>query len=104
VKEVYKITSDFPKAELYGLTSQVRRASVSIPTNVVEGFSRKSTKEYLQFLYNSRGSLEEVRYLLLLSQELNYLDENDYKSLEKQCEDVSKMLNGLISSLKGKLG
>ncbi len=73
VKDIYKVTTDFPKAEMYGLTSQLRRAAVSVPTNVVEGFSRKSTKEYLQFLFHSRGSLEEVRYLLILSKELEFL-------------------------------
>ncbi len=104
VKEVYKITLGFPKEELYGLTSQVRRASVSIPTNIVEGFSRHSTKEYIRFLFNSRGSLEELRYLLFLSQELGFVTSDVYYDLEKQCADISKMQNALISSLKGKLG
>ena len=103
VKGVYKITAKFPDEELYGLTSQLRRAAVSIPTNVVEGFSRRTTKEYLQFLFHSRGSLEEVRYLLLLSKELEFLDKDKYAELEESSEDVSKMLNGLISTLKGKL-
>ncbi len=103
VKDIYKVTTDFPKAEMYGLTSQLRRAAVSVPTNVVEGFSRKSTKEYLQFLFHSRGSLEEVRYLLLLSKELEFLDEDKYTELEDSSEDVSKMLNGLISTLKKKV-
>lgn len=68
-----------------------------------EGFSRKTTKEYIQFLFNSRGSLEELRYLLLLAQDLGYIAQNIYDNLENQCSDISKMLNGLISSLKGKL-
>lgn len=103
VKEVYKITAKFPDEELYGLTSQIKRASVSVPTNLVEGFSRNTTKEYIQFLFNSRGSLEEVRYLLFLSQDLGHITKGVYDTLEKQCEEISKMLNALISSLKRKI-
>ena len=103
VKNVYKYTSDFPEEEKYGLTGQLRRAAVSIPTNIVEGFSRKTTKEYLQFLYHSRGSLEEVRYLLLLSKELKFLCEDKYTELDRFPKDISKMLNGLISTLRKKL-
>lgn len=103
VKNIYKYTSDFPEEEKYGLTSQLRRAAVSLPTNIVEGFSRETTKEYLRFLYHSRGSLEEVRYLLLLSKELNFLNSDKKEKLESFSEDISKMLNGLISSLKKKL-
>jgi len=73
VLEVYRVTTSFPKAEIYGVTSQLRRAASSIPANIVEGQSRQTTKEYLQFLYNARGSLEEVRYSLLLSHDLNFL-------------------------------
>jgi len=100
--EVYKATADFPTEERYGLTSQLRRAASSVPANIVEGCSRNTTKEYIYFLYSARGSLEEVRYFLLLAKDLAYLQESAYSDLEKRYEDVSKMLNGLISSLKRK--
>ena len=97
------MTAGFPKSEMYGLVDQLKRAAYSIPANIVEGQSRNTTKEYLQFLYNSRGSLEEVRYFLFLSYNLNFLKENEYKELEQKYESASKMLNGLIKSLRSKL-
>lgn len=100
VLEAYKVTSDFPATERYGLIDQIRRASYSVPANIVEGQSRNTTKEYLSFLYNARGSVEEVRYFLLLSKELGYMHENIAKQLESKYETVSKMINGLIKSLK----
>ena len=100
VLEIYKVTSTFPKSETYGLINQLKRASYSVPANIVEGQYRNTTKEYLQFLYNSRGSLEEIRYFLLLSLDLKFLSENIYDELEKRYESASKMLNGLIKSLK----
>jgi four helix bundle protein len=103
VIEVYKITTSFPKDELYGLTSQLKRSTISIPANIVEGHSKNTTKEYIQFLYNSRGSLEETRYYLLLAKTLNFLDNGSYEKLELDCEEISKMLNALIGSLKRKL-
>lgn len=72
VLDVYKVTKEFPKEEMFGLASQLRRSAASIPANIVEGQSRNTTKEYLQFLYNARGSIEETRYHLLLSKELDY--------------------------------
>lgn len=103
VLEIYKVTSSFPKSETYGLVDQLKRAAYSVPANIVEGQSRNTTKEYLQFLYNARGSLEEVRYFLLLSFDLKFLKENKYKELEQKYESASKMLNGLIKSLRSKL-
>jgi len=100
VLEVYKITSFFPKSEIYGITNQLRRASSSVAANIVEGQSRHSTKDYVHFLYTSRGSLEETRYFLLLSRDLSYLPTESYKRIEAIALSVSKMLNGLISSLK----
>jgi len=97
---VYKTTSSFPTEEKYGIISQLRRCSSSIPANIVEGQSRNSTKEYLQFLYNSRGSLEETRYFVLLSKDLGYISEKELKELEQKFIKISKMLNGLIKSLK----
>jgi four helix bundle protein len=100
--EIYKITSRFPKEEIYGITNQIRRSSSSMPANIVEGQSRNTTEEYLQFLHNSRGSLEETRYHLLLSKDLGYFSEEKYQSMEGRHEEVSKMLNSLNRSLKKK--
>ena len=98
--EVYKITNRFPKEERFSLTSQIRRSSASVPANIVEGQSRNTTKEYLQFLYHARGSLEETRYHLLLARDLEYLPKDQYDLIEKQYEEVSKMLNSLIKNMK----
>ena len=103
VLEIYKVTAGFPKSEIYSLVDQLKRASYSVPSNLVEGQSRQSTKEYLKYLYNSRGSLEEVRYFLLLSFDLKFLSYDLYKNLEERYETASKMLNGLIKSLKSKV-
>ena len=100
VLEIYKLTSSFPSVERYGLIEQLRRASYSVPANIVEGQSRNTTKEYLTFLYNARGSIEEIRYFLFLSKELNYINDNTYQKVEAEYTSVSKMLNGLIKSLK----
>jgi len=103
VLEIYKVTSRFPKEEIYGLTNQIRRASVSVPANVVEGYSRNSTKEYIKFLFNARGSLEEVRYFLYLAKDLQYLTEDEYQFLEDGYKQVSKMLNGMLTTLRKKI-
>jgi len=96
VLEIYKLTAQFPKSEKYGLIDQLRRAAYSVPANIVEGQSRNTTKEYLYFLYNARGSDEEVRYFLLLSMNLGYINNGIYQKFESEYEDVSKMLHGLI--------
>ena len=103
VLKVYAISKRFPKNETYAITDQIRRAVTSIPANIVEGQSKNTTKEYLQFLYNARGSLEEVRYFLLLSKDLGYLDETVLQALEGDAGMLSRMLNRLIKSLSAKL-
>jgi four helix bundle protein len=100
VLEIYKLTVRFPKDEKYGIIDQLRRAAYSVPANIVEGQSRNTTKEYLSFLYNARGSVEEVRYFLLLSTDLGYINNDIHQKFESEYEIVSKMLNGLIKSLK----
>ena len=100
VLEMYQVTNSFPNNEMYGITNQLRRASSSVAANIVEGQSRNTTKEYLQFLYNARGSLEETRYFLILAKDLQYLEVPGYNLYEQHCEIVSKMLNGLIKALK----
>ena len=100
VIDIYKNTANFPKEEIYGLTSQLRRAAVSVPSNIVEGNSRRFRKEYINFLYVSRGSLEEARYQLFLSQELTFLPAEIYNKLEEQAVGVSILLNRLIDKLE----
>lgn len=102
VLRVYEVTAQFPAAERYRLTDQLCRAASSVSANIVEGQSRQTTREYLQFLYNARGSLEETRYHLLLARDLHLLDANVYAELETGYESASKMLNGLIRALKHK--
>ncbi len=100
VVEVYRLTKDFPREELYGLTSQLRRASLSVPTNIVEGASRNHKRDYLHFLYISRGSMSETQYLLHLAKRLNYLDESNYESLNHLTEESARTLYGLIVSVE----
>ncbi len=100
VTEIYKITETFPKDETFGLKSQIRRASVSIPSNIAEGNSRRSKPDYLQFLKISRGSCAEVETQLIISRNLNFLKEENYQKLNQDIIEISKMLNGLINSLK----
>lgn len=100
VIEVYKATRKFPTDELYGLTSQMRRASVSVSANIVEGCARESKKEYIQFLNISFGSLKELGYYIDLSRRLGYLSRDVHARLEKQHEENAKVLTGLIKSLK----
>ena len=100
---IYKLTETFPKSEIYGLTSQLRRSASSIPANIAEGFYRNSTKELVQFLYITRGSLGETKYHLRLSKDLNYLMQKDYEYLISEYEIIGKQLNGWIKSLKNKV-
>ncbi|MCX6740896.1 MAG: four helix bundle protein [Candidatus Parcubacteria bacterium] len=95
---IYKNTEKFPNSELYGLISQIRRAAVSVASNIVEGFERKSAKDSLHFYNIADGSLEELRYQLLLARDLNYLNNAIYQKIIILAEEVSKMLNGWIKS------
>src|SRR3989338_5970247 len=100
---VYKVTKDFPKEELYGLTSQIRRAATSVPTNIAEGASRQHQKDYLQFLYVARASLAETEYLLHLANKLGYLRDELFGRIEEQKQEVEKTLFGLIEAVKREL-
>jgi len=100
VTDIYRSTGSFPKDEMYGLISQIRRASVSIPSNIAEGNSRRSKPDYLQFLKIARGSCAEVETQLMISKNLNYLNEENYQKLNNNIIEISKMLNGLIHSLQ----
>ncbi len=97
---IYEITKEFPKEELFSLTSQIRRAAVSVPSNIVEGKARNSNKEYKRFLLISRGSLEELKYQLLLAKDLKYIDECKYNKIKMLADEVGKLLNGVIRSIK----
>lgn len=97
--EVYKIVSSFPREEIFALTSQMKRASSSIPMNIAEGCGRNSDKNFCRFLYISFGSANELEYQLLLSIDLNFIDSEKGKNLLVQVEEVKKMLNGLITKL-----
>ncbi len=100
VVETYRLTARFPAAEKYGLVNQLRRSASSVPANIAEGHGRNTTRDYASYLYNARGSVEETRYFLLLARDLNYLSPDGYQKIEAEYEKVSKMLNGLIKSLK----
>jgi len=97
---IYQVTKDFPDEERYGITSQIRRAFVSIPTNICEGTGRYSTKELLYFLNISRGSLEESKYLMILVKDLEYVDNKIWTEISAELNLIGKMLNGLINSLR----
>ena len=100
--EVYKATGEFPKHELYRITAQIRRAAVSIASNIAEGYGRKTTKEYIQFLYVAYGSICELETQVLLSGDLSYLSSNEAKRLQDIIGEVERMLKALINSLEKK--
>jgi len=96
---VYKATKKFPKDELFGLTSQMRRCAVSVAANIVEGHGRRTNKDKLQFYYIARGSLNELEYYIELAQQLNYITQAECGVLVKTRGDVGKLLAGLIKFL-----
>lgn len=96
VLEIYKATKNFPKEELFGLINQIRRAAVSITSNIAEGFSRQSNKEKIQFYCISRGSLTELQNQLLIAKDVGYLVNEKFKKIAEQTVKVHKLINGLI--------
>jgi len=100
VLNIYKLLEKFPKEEKYRIIDQLVRAVISIPTNISEGFGRYTSKDYIHFLIISRGSLSEVKYLILLSKDLKYITEIEYQELNNELSEIGKMLNGLIYSLR----
>jgi len=97
---LYQLTRSFPTEEKFGLTSQIRRSSSSICANLMEGSHRNNTGEYRQFAGISRGSAGELKYHLLLAKDLQYISENNYKKCLGTVNEVSKMLHGLVKSLR----
>jgi four helix bundle protein len=99
VLEIYKVAKNFPSEERFGLTSQIKRAAISIPTNIVEGFKRKGHKDFAHFLNMADASLEETKYHLILSHDLKFLDKAEFNKLNELCEEIGKMLYGLQKKL-----
>jgi four helix bundle protein len=100
VVSVYRTTERFPKEEKFGLTSQVRRAAVSIAANIAEGAARTSTKEFLQFLSISQGSASEADTELVIARELGYLTTNEYEHFGRDLDDIGRMITRLSQSLR----
>lgn len=100
VTKIYEVTQSFPDVEKYGLSNQIRRAAISIPSNIAEGAARKSEKENIQFLYIALGSVAEVETQLIISRNLDYIDEEQYQTLNISLESIRKPLIGLIKYLK----
>lgn len=102
VLEMYKVTKSFPKEEKYRLTTQILRSVSSIPTNIVEGFKRKSIRDQSHFLNLSDSSLEETKYHIILAHDLGYLKEDDFKRLNNLCDEIGRMLYGLNRKINKK--
>ena len=102
VKRIYKFSDLLPDQEKFGLISQIRRAAVSVPTNIAEGAARNSDKEFIQFLYIALGSLSETETLLIITSELQYGNSEDSSELQNKIVDIRKMIVGLIKHLKSK--
>lgn len=100
VLSIYKITSLFPNEERFGITDQMRRAAVSVTSNIAEGFSRQGIKEKIQFYYTSKGSLVELHNQLIISKDVGYITKSDFDIMEIQILKVGRILTGLIRSTK----
>jgi four helix bundle protein len=98
--ETYRLSKLFPQKEMYGLTSQMQRAAVSVPANIAEGYERKHRKEYLNFLHISRGSLGELETYLSLAKDLGYLTSDDFEQIDGKRIETGRLLRGLIKSLQ----
>jgi len=99
VKDIYKTTEKFPKHELYGLISQMRRSAISIPSNIAEGFRRYYSKEYKQFLYISLGSCAELETQVTIAKELKYIQEDKETVLLERLDHICRMVSNLIKKL-----
>jgi four helix bundle protein len=99
VKNIYKGTQNFPKQEIYGLTSQIRRAAISIPSNIAEGHIRQYQTEFRQFLSVALGSLAELGTQIVISRELNYISNEKFQNLIEQMDSLGKMIRGLIKKI-----
>jgi len=100
--KIYKITAKFPNEERYGLTSQIRRSAVSIPSNIAEGYGRKTTLDYIRMLYISYGSVCELETQILLAGDLGFIEKGELGAAKKDIAEVERMLKALIKSLENK--
>jgi four helix bundle protein len=100
VVDVYKVSKYFPKEEQYGLTSQLRRAAMSVPTNIAEGCGKYTQNDFAKYLQDAQGSIQEVEYLSLLAYDLEYLRKETYEKIEKQAGEVKAMLISLIKKIR----
>jgi four helix bundle protein len=100
VTEIYRLSQGFPKEELFGLTSQIRRAAVSIPSNIAEGQGKLSRKEFRYFLGSARGSLSELETQIMIARNLEFIGEMEIKNILEQSGELGKIINGLLTSLK----
>ncbi len=103
VLAVYRLTRAFPQDERFGVIAQLRRCASSVAANIAEGFGRRSTKDFVRYLEIASGSLEETRYFLILSRDLEYLESKDYSRLNDKCDEVGRLLGGLAQSLRKRL-
>jgi four helix bundle protein len=102
ITKIYVSTKNFPKEEIFGLTSQIRRCSISIPSNIAEGFARESDKDFLRFLNISVGSLFEMQTQLEIAKNISYLKEDDFNNLYEDSREVERMLVSFIKKIKGR--
>ncbi len=100
VKTIYQLTQSFPKTEEYRLKDQLCRSASSVPANIVEGHSRKTKKEFIQYLYQAKGSLAETQYHLWLAKDLGLISTSTYQNLIQQSDTIGKMISGFIKYLK----
>ncbi len=103
VTDVYRLTDSFPQREQFGLTNQARRAAVSVPSNIAEGQGRGTTKDYIHFLYISRGSLQELETQLMIAERLGFAPPDQVQPLLARTTEVSRILSGLINALSSRL-
>lgn len=97
---IYRLSQSFPKEEMYGVTSQIRRSAVSVSANIAEGFSRYHFNDKIKFYYNARGSAAETQSLLCLAKDLKYLNNKDFAVLFQSAKNVGMLINGLIRSIE----
>ena len=100
VTKIYDLTRDFPASEIYGLTSQIRRCAVSVPSNMAEGYGRRSTQEYIRFLQIASGSLFELQTQLQISINLNYISNQKFAEMDNLISEIDRMLSSLINAIK----
>ncbi|HNR95192.1 MAG TPA: four helix bundle protein [Kiritimatiellia bacterium] len=100
VTELYRLTRDFPREEMFGVVSQIRRAAISIPSNIAEGYGRRSSRDYVRFLQISMGSLFEIQTQLEIARNLEYLSSDTYESLYAMSRKIERMLSSLIRKIQ----